>query len=125
MEMHEREQGEALRNRAHGMFGQKRGQPDGFIAKLASDRLFGVRGEVSLVEKKIEHAVHAGQPGVELLQRRRLHVRWRLVQSIACAAQTLAHVGFGREQPQCDFRSAEAAQCFQSQASWASSALTP
>ena len=62
VEVHEREQGEGLRDRAHGMLRQQRGQPDGLVAQLAADRLLGVRGEVSLVEQQVEHRVHAGQP---------------------------------------------------------------
>ena len=51
VEMHEGEQGEGLRDRADRMVREERGQPDGFVAQLAADRLLRARGKVSFVEK--------------------------------------------------------------------------
>ena len=115
VEVHEREQREGLRDRAHRVLRQQRRQPDGLVAQLAADRLLGVRGEVALVEEQVEHRVHAGQPGPQRLERRRLEVGRRLAQPVARARQPLVHVRFGGEQPQRDLRGAEAAQRLQRQ----------
>ena len=40
---------------AHRVLRQERGQPDGLVAHLATDRVFGVRGEVALVEQQVDY----------------------------------------------------------------------
>ncbi len=57
------------------------------------------RGKVSLVEKEVEHRMHAGQSGPELFKRRCLHVGRGLAQPVARAAQAFVHIRFGGEQP--------------------------
>ena len=59
MQVHEGEQREGFRDRAHGVLRQKRRQPDGLLAQLAANRLPRVRGEIALVEQEVEHPVHA------------------------------------------------------------------
>ena len=130
VQVHEREQGEGLRDRAHGVLREERGQPDGLVAQLAADRLLRVRGEIALVEEQVEHRVHARQPGPQRLERRRLDVGRSLAQPVARARQALVHVRLGGEQPQRDLRGAEAAQRLQRQdqpaipAEWPSSQQT-
>lgn len=115
MQVHEREQGTRLGDRAHRMLGQEGRQPDGLVAQLDADRLRLVRGEIPLVEEQVQHGVHARQSGPQRDERRRLDVAHTVAQPIACPREPLVDVRLGGEEAQGDFRDAEAAQRLQRQ----------
>jgi hypothetical protein len=113
--MHQREQRERLGDGADGVLREERGQPDGLVAELATDRVLRVRGEIALVEQQVEHRRDARQSAFQRVERWRFEIGRPLAQPVTRPRQALVDVRLGREQPQRDLRGAESTQGLQRQ----------